>query len=480
VAVGSTDQQQGYIVNILELQTRLAELNAEAHQIKAKAEAEKRDLSVEETGQLDACLSQFDRVKGDVDRLQRLGEQTEILNAPNGRKTEPDAPGHTEPREEQPGHTESRKLSREEPRVPARYHTGPKNGGFRTLGEMAISVRHACQKRGGAIDPRLEALASATTYGSEGSGSDGGFAVPPDFRSAIMETILGEESLLARCDQVPVDGNNFTCPVDETSPWQTTGGIQAYWDGEAAAATQSKPQLNERTTKLNKLRALVPMTEELLEDASATDAYLKRKAPEKIAFKINYALIQGTGVGMPLGILNCPATVSVAKESGQQTGTIIGMNIFRMYNRMYGPCRSKGVWIYNQEVEPQLFKLSIPGTDDTGNFATNWGGLLYMPAGGVSGQPYGTIFGRPCVPSQACSALSTVGDILFVDFSQYLALLKSGPNPRVDVSMHLWFDQDLVAYKFTLRMGGVPWWSAAVSPLNGSNTYSPYVSLATR
>jgi HK97 family phage major capsid protein len=105
---------------------------------------------------------------------------------------------------------------------------------------------------------------------------------------------------------------------------------------------------------------------------------------------------------------------------------------------------------------------------------------LFSPPGGLSSAPYGTIFGRPCFPTQACPALSTVGDIMLVDFSQYLALLKSGPNPRVDISMHFWFDQDLTAYKTTLRAGGLGWWSVAAEGLDGSSSYSPYVALASR
>src|SRR4030095_15085454 len=123
-------------------------------------------------------------------------------------------------------------------------------------------ARGSANSRGSNMDPRLERLAAVTTYGNESSGADGGFAVPPDFRNAIMQTITAEETLLAKCDQVNVDGNQFVCPMDETSPWQTSGGVQAYWDGEAVAATQSKPALGERTIKANKIRALVPMTEE--------------------------------------------------------------------------------------------------------------------------------------------------------------------------------------------------------------------------
>jgi Phage capsid family. len=137
---------------------------------------------------------------------------------------------------------------------------------------------------------------------------------------------------------------------------------------------------------------------------------------------------------MPLGIMNSPVKLAVAKEAGQVTGTIIAANIQKMYNRMYGAYRQNAVWVYNQEIEPQLFKLSQPGTDNTGNAVTTWGTFMFVPPGAMSAGPYGTLMGRPMIPSQACSALSTEGDIIFAAWDQYLALLKSGPNPRVEVS----------------------------------------------
>ena len=32
------------------------------------------------------------------------------------------------------------------------------------------------------------------------------------------------------------------------------------------------------------------------------------------------------------------------------------------------------------------------------------------------------------------------------------------------INIHLWFDQDLTAFKFTFRLAGQPWWAAAQSP----------------
>ena len=477
------------MARIDELRECLGELNESAQTITAQAEAEKRDLSTDDRKELDRILADFRTCQDDISRLEELEAQTTDLHKGTGRKTAPNQPTQLaappDPDaddlddEPPPAATPRRRQLAQNQRVAAQIDTGRGKGGFRSLGDMAYHVARACME-GGVLDPRLERLAAATTYGSEGTGADGGFAVPPDFRSAIMEKVLGEESLLPFCDQVPTSSNVFTMPVDETTPWQTTGGIQAYWDGEAQAATQSKPALEERTVKLNKVRALVPVTEELLEDAPAMDAYLRRKAPSKIAFKVSLALLQGTGTGQPLGVLNSTALVTVSKETSQIADSIVANNIVKMWARLYSPCRGNARWFINQDIEPFLNTMSMPGRDNTGTAVTAWGFPVYTPAGGLSVGPYATLMGRPVIPTQACETLGDLGDIVLADMSMYLALIKSGVNPRVETSMHLWFDQDLMAFKFVLRIGGIPWWGSSISPRDGSNTLSCFVALEAR
>ena len=203
------------------------------------------------------------------------------------------------------------------------------------------------------MDPRLIKNAP-TTYGTEGVAADGGFAVPPDFRTEIWEKIAGEESLLARTDQMPVSGNMLTIPKDETASWDSSGGIQTYWEGEASQLTESKPLLENVTLRTNKLTALIPVTEELLEDAPSLDSYLRRKTAAKFDYKLQDAFINGSGVGRPLGILNAGCLTSVAKESAQAADTIVAANMVKMWSRMYAPCRSRAVWHINQDCEQQL------------------------------------------------------------------------------------------------------------------------------
>ncbi len=103
-----------------------------------------------------------------------------------------------------------------------------------------------------------------------------------------------------------------------------------------------------------------------------------------------------------------------------------------------------------------------------------------MPAGGLSGSPYSTLFGRPVIPTMASSTLGDLGDIILVDLTQYMTLTK-GTEIKTDVSMHLYFDQDLTAYRFVFRVAGQPWWNSSIVPENGAaNTLSWAVTLEAR
>jgi HK97 family phage major capsid protein len=139
---------------------------------------------------------------------------------------------------------------------------------------------------------------------------------------------------------------------------------------------------------------------------------------------------------------------------------------------MYAPCRKNAVWLINQDVEPQLDLMSFKDATDSPT-------PIYLPAGTIAGQGYSTLKGRPVIPLQGMETVGDLGDIALVDLTKYRTLTKSG-GTRVDTSIHLKFDTDETVYRFIFRLAGHPWWSAPISPRDGSNTLSPFVTLQTR
>ncbi len=346
--------------------------------------------------------------------------------------------------------------------------------GFKSLGEQ-LSAVHKYVTRG-KMDERLDRMdkrakdvstKSPTNVASEGIGADGGFGVAPDYSPVLMRHALSDASLLPLCRQFTTTGNTYTYPKDETTPWGTDG-VQAYWTGEANQLQDSKPKIGEGNLTLNKLTVLVPVTNELLDDnAINLGNYITQVAPEKIADKINGAIVAGTGAGQPLGILNSGALVVVNKELNQTSGTITTPNVAKMLSGLPAYSLQNATWLYHSTTLPQIIGLTIGQQP------------VFTPVGGMDKAAFGALFGRPMLPSEQCQALTNQGDLMLIDFSKYMAVLKTAGIQQA-VSMHLYFDRDLTAFRFVFRMAGQPWLSAPITQKNGGGKLSPFVTLQAR
>lgn len=340
--------------------------------------------------------------------------------------------------------------------------------GFNHLGEFALTVKAAASRD----DAALTRLNNALVNMNEGVGEDGGFLVPAEFRDGIMKVVEGEDSLLSRCDSSTTSRNSVQHPKDETTPWGTSG-IQAYWEGEGQSTTASGAKFKGDSLRLNKLFARIDVTDELLEDAPQLDNYLRVKTPEVMTSVINLAVVQGDGVGKPLGIMSSPALVTVSKETSQPADTIHHRNLVNMRGRMYAPSWPRSIWLMHQDVWAQLPLISFRDGTSTPVPA-------YMdPSTGIANAPFGTLFGRPIMVLQAMETIGDLGDIILADMTKYRVLTKAG-GARVDTSIHLKFDTDETVYRFIFRVAGHPWWSAPISPRDGANTLSPFVTLQSR
>jgi HK97 family phage major capsid protein len=222
---------------------------------------------------------------------------------------------------------------------------------------------------------------------------------------------------------------------------------------------------------LHKLAALCYATDELLADASALEAVIQQAFAEEFAWLLDDAILNGTGAGMPLGIMQSPSLVSVAIETGQAADTVVWQNVVKMWSRLWSRSKSQAVWMINQDIEPQLYSMSL---------AVGTGGVpVYMPAGGASGLPYGTLFGRPVLEVEQTATLGGVGDIVLADLSQYIMIEKGGVESAS--SIHVKFESDQTTFRFVMRVDGQPTWNAPLTPATASaNTLSPFVTLATR
>lgn len=303
---------------------------------------------------------------------------------------------------------------------------------------------------------------------------DGGFLVPSTVSSTIFQKVHSEGQVLSRCRQVPITVGNTTefNAVTENSRASGSryGGITVARTAEGGAITASTASFDRIKLQLKKQAAAVYLTEEQLSDGPQIMSIITDLVPSAIVFDTEDEIVNGLGSTGCKGILNEACTVSVAKETGQAAATVLYENILKMRARLFAPLRAGAVWFVNQDIEPQLHTMALPvGT----------GGIpVYLPANGAASAPYGTLMGMPVIPIEHAATLGTVGDIVLANMGEYL--YATGGGVKSATSMHVRFLNDEQVMKFTQRNDGKAQWSSALTPAKGSNTLSPFVTLATR
>jgi HK97 family phage major capsid protein len=333
----------------------------------------------------------------------------------------------------------------------------------------------------GRRDERLAAMGSSFRAASTGLNetvpSEGGFVVGTDLENAIMLTIFADSPLLPLLRPIEISTNSNALElnmIDETSraTGSRWGGVRGYWLAEAATKTKSKPKLRQLRWELKKVAALVYMTDELLQDATAFGRTVFDAMAMELRFMIQDAVLNGTGAGQPQGILNSAALVTVAAEGGQAADTVVWENIKKMWARYIG---GPPVWIINRDIVPELYGMSQ---------AVGTGGApVYLPANssgtnGAARAPLNTLMGAPVIELEQSATLGDLGDIMLIDPLEYGLATKS-QMVQTAMSIHVNFLQDETVLRSVARVDGMPG-SQVITPFKGSATRSAFVALAAR
>lgn len=434
-------------MNIEKLRELLSAVLAKANVIADEWKGKEDEMPSEQTDEISRLVKEAADLKEKLELAIAMEAQTEYLTAGLGSKAA--VPG-----------------------MAAGEETTTPTMGFKSFGEQLRSVAKSGIS-GGYVDPRLVEMKA--TGMSEGVPADGGFLVQEDFSSELLKLTYAQGEVLSRVKRFPISANSNSLRANyldegsraDGSRW---GGILAYWKGEAVLKVASQMKFGQILLELNKLIGLCYATDELLQDAVALEGIITWAFQMEFTYQLEDAVINGTGAGQPLGLLNAPALIQVAKEAGQAADTIVSENILNMWSRMWAPSRKNAVWFINQDCEPQLHSMYV---------AVGATGVpVYLPAGGLSGAPYATLYGRPVIPVEYCQTVGDLGDIIFADLSQYWMIDKG--TMQKATSIHVNFIYDETCFRFVYRSDGQPSWPGTLTPANSVTTLSPFVALAER
>lgn len=332
--------------------------------------------------------------------------------------------------------------------------------GFRDIGEYAIAVKDSILGNG--TDDRLNAQNPTNPHRE--NNSDDGFMVPAQMRRDIWELVTEEPGLFEMVTAEDTISNQVDMLRDESTAWGGLG-LQALWTGELDQLTPSRLNTDSDSLRLQKLYVFAEASEELIEDAPRLNSRLTRDAARAISWKLDEAIFDGSGAGQPEGILQSGSLVSQAKESGQSADTIVAANVLKMYSRQLDIRNS--VWIANTNTFPQLAQMTIGDQP------------MFQPPTGMAGAPFGTLMGRPIAYTDHAKTLGDEGDLVFASMRNYY-MIKKANGVKFAESMHLFFDRDAQAFRWTVRINGQTFMSEPVTPNNGATTKSHFVALAER
>ena len=299
--------------------------------------------------------------------------------------------------------------------------------------------------------------------------SDGGFLIPMENTSKIFTVAVEDSLVMTRCFIQPMKSNEINIPGVEIGDHSVNlfGGFTASYTDEAGEINEKSPKIRNMKLVAHKLTGIVRYSNELIADAQGGQKQIENLCGKGLGWHSDRAFLKGTGAGEPLGILNSGALITVAAENGQNPDTILYENLANMLAAMYAGSFSNSVWVCHQSTIPQLLQLSL---------AVGTGGSA-IPVLNESNGKF-TMLTREVIFTEKTEKLGDKGDIMLVDFSQYIVGLRS--ELRFDTSIHVGFTTDELLSRLITRHDGQPLWNAPLTLEDGATQVSPFVTLAAR
>jgi len=347
---------------------------------------------------------------------------------------------------------------------------------------------------GGAADPRVKSFGDfclavyrgdvkrlASVYGavrepatkdlSEGVGSQGGFLVPHEYSTQLLQVAAAESQIVSRVTSVPVTVESgdypaldqFTAPTAGSGNTAFAGGIVATGKAEGATLAETQATFKSLTWRLNKFGGFTEVSNELIADSPVSiEALLTALFRVAIAAKKEYAILRGSGVGEPLGILNAAAAIAVTPVTNNEFDWVDVLAMRSRFKNVMGA----PVWVIHPSIWP-----------DIGTFEVSAGsGGVYAATSNMQGGMASGLLGFPILESEHLPQANSTAVIL-ADLKSY-ALFERG-QLSIAFSEHAAFTSDKGTWRFTERLDGKPWIVNAITLADptGSYTVSPFVYL---
>jgi HK97 family phage major capsid protein len=177
------------------------------------------------------------------------------------------------------------------------------------FGQGELTNEQAATLRTGGVNFDSDTARQIRAAGGVGTGSAGGFTVPPEFRNALIERLKFYSSVRQEAEVITTDSG-------ASLPWMTnndTANVGAIL-GENTQVTEQDVAFGSASLDVYMYTSLLTRISLQLIQDSALDlnSFLPRKLGERIGRIQNQHFTTGTGTGQPLGLVTGGTAVAAA------------------------------------------------------------------------------------------------------------------------------------------------------------------------
>ena len=308
----------------------------------------------------------------------------------------------------------------------------------------------------------------------ESVGAQGGFLVPTEFRAELLSVTPMDNPVRARSTVLPMTRRQINVPVlDQTGTTSGIpmwfGGMHAHWTEESGTKTQSDPVFRQISLVAHKIVCYTRSSDELLDDSAVSlEAFLRGDMgfAGAIRWHEEYAFLQGTGAGQPLGIINAGATINVPAAANPPAAGTLYDDLCHMLSHLLPSSFGRAVWFINHALLRTLLQMNGPAANP-----------YYLWGDAVKGVP-NSLLGLPVVFTEKLPAPGSSGSILLADCKYYL--IGDRQSVTIDATNIERFQYDETSWRCVHRVDGQPWLSTWLTLADGSDTVSPFVILGAK
>lgn len=279
-------------------------------------------------------------------------------------------------------------------------------------------------REGGVAAPEVKDLTIAND-------TQAGYLVPDTFLAEIIKGIVEFSPIRDLVRVIPIGGGSLQVP-------KRTGTPTATWRGEVQAMTETNLTVGLEEIPTHELSAMVDVSNQLLEDSMIDlEAYVSMEVQEQFGVAEGAAMVTGTGVNKPEGIIGNVTTKATATND-----TFVADDLIALFYDLKTGYSQRATFLLNRQLIRVVRQLK--GTDNN---------YLWQP--GLSASEPAGILGRPYVevPDMASAVADAASIIAFGDWQRaYIAVERLSMQMQRDP--YTQGDNGITRFRFRRRVGG--------------------------